>query len=232
MPPLDVHRTEVADIVAVAQADLVERWRELPLDDRQRLSLALTREIDELVQTYGRMVAGAAADWYLELRRSEVPGRYVPVVRTPVTSAQVASNAGWASAPILRRGGTELALSRAGGALQRLVVAADRETLIANVDRDPRAARWYRGASANCCAFCAMTASRGATYRSEASADFQAHNHCRCFPVPVFTRHQVPDYYERFDYEYRAAVAAVNQLGERRTAKAILREMRRISGRH
>jgi hypothetical protein len=41
------------------------------------------------------------------------------------------------------------------------------------------------------CAFCAMLESRGAIYKTERTAAFQAHNHCACVPVPVFTKEDI-----------------------------------------
>lgn len=234
MPQLAEHREEIADIVAIAQVDLVERWPEMVnLYDREAIRDALVESLTEMSQVYGRMAAGAAADWYLRVRRENVAGRYTPLLQTPLSREQVLSNAGWATAPLARRGGPDLSLSlsRAGGVLQRLVATADRETVIGNVRRDPKATGWYRGASATCCSFCAMTAGRGAVYRSESTASFRAHNHCRCFAAPAFGRPELPDYYDRFGDEYRAAVSKVNELGEPRSAKNILREMRVLSGR-
>ena len=93
--------------------------------------------------------------------------------------------------------------------------AADREALrggrelIAQASReDRRVIGWARVTDGNPCAFCAMLASRGSTYRSEASAFFagmrgatevprdpdalaelnQYHNGCHCQAVPIYTR--------------------------------------------
>ncbi|MEU7636555.1 hypothetical protein AB0C11_10740 [Streptomyces sp. NPDC039016] len=117
--------------------------------------------------------------------------------------------------------------------------AADREALRAGrdlIDRasnpDRRAIGWARVTDGNPCAFCAMLASRGAIYSSQAtaagggrrkprgSADGRAranrrppvsredltryHNGCHCQTVPVFSRNDfmTPDA-RRFDREWR-----------------------------
>jgi hypothetical protein len=77
---------------------------------------------------------------------------------------------------------------RMSGAASRLILNGARQAVLQSVDTDAKAVGWMRVTASDPCAFCAMLASRGASYRSEASAGFKAHNHCRCSAQPVFSR--------------------------------------------
>jgi len=73
------------------------------------------------------------------------------------------------------------------GAAQRLITNGARQAVLRAVGADDKAVAWMRVTAANPCAFCAMLASRGASYRTQQSAGFKAHNHCRCTAMPVFS---------------------------------------------
>jgi len=232
---VEAHRQEVADVVAVAQADLVESWPTLPLDDAKASKARASSLLTELLQTYGPMAAGAGADWYGEARaEAGTRGSYSPRLDVPVILKQIDTNVGWALSPLYGDAEPDLALSRMAGVTQRLTANADRATILTNVRRDPAGVRWYRGTSAKCCAFCAMVASRGAVYRSEQTADFKAHNSCHCFPVVLFPgdAHELPSYYKDFRDEYETAAEKVAADGGKRTQSAVLREWRQQTGRH
>jgi hypothetical protein len=71
------------------------------------------------------------------------------------------------------------------GTVGRLTLNGGRDTLIQSVRADPKARGYQRVTSGNACDFCSMLADRGAVY-GEASADFEAHDHCSCSAEPVF----------------------------------------------
>ena len=77
------------------------------------------------------------------------------------------------------------------GAAQRLISNGARQAVLQSVDADAKAVGWMRVTSGNPCAFCAMLASRGAVYRSEDSAGFEAHSACCCVAAPVFSHADV-----------------------------------------
>lgn len=234
---LDAHRAEVSDVVALAQAALVESWGDLPTEDALATRAALTGTVTELVRDFGTLAAGVGADFYVEARHEDgVPGRAAPRMVVPLSTEQIAAGVGWSIQPLFGRADETLALSRTSGVLQRLTVNADRATIFESAQRDTVDVRWYRGTSANACSFCALVASRavsGIFYRSEQTADFDSHNNCRCFPVPLFgsTKPDLPDYYEGFRDEYVAAGEAVQESGGSMRLKPVLREMRKQTGR-
>lgn len=230
---IETHRAELSDITTLAIADLTAEWQSLPLGDApatKRLAEGLALE---LVDYYGTMSAGAGADWYEEAREAaRMRGTFTarPVVR--VNPAQVAGAVGWAAGPLFGDADPAKSLARLSGSLQRFVVNADRATILDNTRRDVDV-RWYRSASANACAFCALSAGRGAVYRSQATAAFKAHDNCRCIPAPLFpTEGGDPTEQQReFSAEYGAARDAVLAEGDEPTTKAILAKMRALTGR-
>lgn len=192
---------------------------------------------EDLVAGYGTLAAGAGADFYREARvESGVRGRFTPALDVPLIPEQIATAAGWAVGPLFGEIDGDRALARASGVIQRLTVNAERQTIIGGANDDPEDVRWYRGTSANACSFCAVIASRAVNriwYRSQETADFESHNSCRCFPVPVFGSElpDLPDYYQGFYDEYLSAAQPVyDELGATRL-RPVLSEMRRQTGR-
>lgn len=79
----------------------------------------------------------------------------------------------------------QTALVRTSGTVGTLVMEGGRETLLRSTERDPAAPGWARVSSSECCAFCAMLASRGAVFGEDSGA-FEAHDHCACSLEPAY----------------------------------------------
>lgn len=77
------------------------------------------------------------------------------------------------------------AFTQSSGAAVRLILDAGRDTVRNSVLADPQAAGWQRVTSGGC-DFCQMLADRGEVY-TEATADFESHDHCACSAEPVYT---------------------------------------------
>jgi hypothetical protein len=84
----------------------------------------------------------------------------------------------------------DIAAVRLSGAASRLAIQGARQAVLAAVQADPAAMAWARGLGPRPCYFCAMLASRGPVFKSEASAGFEAHNHCMCYAIPCFSAGQ------------------------------------------
>ena len=81
---------------------------------------------------------------------------------------------------------------RIGGAAAYLALEGARTLVTDAVREDPEALAWMRETtSGHPCAFCAMLASRGAVYKNEKTAGFEAHDHCACVAVPVWTQYAI-----------------------------------------
>jgi hypothetical protein len=140
--------------------------------------------------------AALAGRYYELFRRAEgVPGA-APGFRVGRLPQQVVASElrGAALSGIInaRRGGMSLVgaknngLIRVAGAFTKLVLAGGRMTIIGNVNRDRQALGWQRVTSGDPCAFCRSLAGRGAVYKTEKSASFDAHDHCACSTEPLY----------------------------------------------
>lgn len=139
--------------------------------------------------------AAAAANYYGLFRRVEGIGAVaVPRAARPSLETFAGELRGAALKGIIdaRKAGMSLlgagqqGLVRVSGALTKLVLAGGRMTITGAVDRDRQALGWARATSGDPCTFCRMLASRGPVYKSEKSADFEAHDHDACMPEPVY----------------------------------------------
>jgi hypothetical protein len=78
-------------------------------------------------------------------------------------------------------------------AAAQLVLDQGRDTIIENALRDPKAKGWVRVTEPGACSFCLMLAIRGGMgvlYKAENTADFKAHDNCRCHAEPVFNAYE------------------------------------------
>ncbi|GGV45657.1 hypothetical protein [Streptomyces spectabilis] len=167
-----------------------------------------------LVARYSEVAATLAADFYDgEREAAGMPGPFtVPLADGP-PDEQTSNSLRWATKdlwpraegeatvaqlePLDRR--LEAAMSKADGAVERLVLNAGRETVQDAVRQDRGAVAYARAAALSCCSFCALMSSRGAIYKDRGAVGEDAneqfigndsvikyHNFCRCQPIPVF----------------------------------------------
>lgn len=186
------HRREVSLVAGVvarqvraaaarADVDDIDAWW-----DREAASL-------ERAVTRGHDATAALGSRYLR-RHAAVEGIQLEPVRAAANPQQIATSL-HVTGPVaykthVRDSGNDLAslrtmTTRLTGAAQRLTLAGDRSTLMATITSSTRIAGYRRVTAGNACAFCAMLASRGAVY-SKRTADFAAHDHCRCTPEPLY----------------------------------------------
>lgn len=227
-------RDTTEDAVLLAQVDASQALRSIDLDalerDRPRVELV----VGDVIYGYGYGLSAIAADWYADARyESPATGRYVPTMHTGLTDQELAALVGWSIGPLFdaEHPDLQLAIARLEGGVQKQVANSARLTITENTERDPVRPSYYRGASANCCAFCAMLTTR--VYTRQASADFDAHDHDRCFPVPIWPGEDagLPAYYGDFQQEYDDAAAAAREAGEAVIARNVLRRIRQATGR-
>jgi hypothetical protein len=167
-----------------------------------------------LVGQYAEVSAALAADFYDGQRAdADVPGGFTAQLADPPPDEQVDASMRWATKDVWNRDADvatpaqlepldvrmEAAFVKADGAVERLVLNAGRDTVLQAVRQDPQAIAWARGAALGCCSFCALMASRGATYHTSGTAGRDAnerfegdtgeakfHNWCRCVVIPVY----------------------------------------------
>jgi hypothetical protein len=205
-----------------AQAGLTTLlWRDLRgvrrLINPNRLQATVPTWIEAVlavIARYSDVSATLAADFYdAERDASGVPGTFtVPLADRPPDD-QVTASLRWATKDLWPRNEAdatlaqlepldarlEAAMSKADGAVDRLVLNAGRNTVTDAVRQDAGAIAYARAAALGCCSFCALMASRGATYKDRGTVGEDAnerfigddsvikyHNYCRCQPIPVF----------------------------------------------
>jgi hypothetical protein len=179
----------------IAQLRLV--WGLLDPDELDETFQRWLRVAVPVVQTNRAASARLAAAYLAAFRRAELGSlEGLPVVMAaPVDVKAVTTSllvtGPWSVKKAMTRGvdlarAVDIAEARSAAAAMRHVLDGGRDTTLGTVAADRQALGWARVASANACAFCAMTASRGPDYGSEASAGFEAHDGCQCGAEPVY----------------------------------------------
>lgn len=137
--------------------------------------------LPDLVSEYGLMGATLAADWYdSERDRLGVAGRFQAVV-AELKDAGAEALIGWALSQATDLPAFESLIL---GGTQRRIANYVRETVTTSSTADPKARGWQRVGGGGC-DWCQMLVGRGAVY-TEATADFEAHDGCRCTAAPVW----------------------------------------------
>ena len=199
---------------------LLAAWSLVDLHNLSGTLPTYQKTIAGLVLKFGRMSAVVAANFYRDERTAAgVAGRFLPKPATPAGLDQVNTAVSWAtkglwSPPKASAAATDASQAVSGpslelpghvknaqtlvkGVAQKMVVDTGRNTLIEAIQADTKARGWAREARPGACHFCALLSTRGAVYRSEETASFEAHDHCHCVPVPVFSAHYEPPAYVR-----------------------------------
>lgn len=192
----ETHRKAQIRLATLTAATMRDLWRLLDPADLDATTPGWLDATTRLVAAQHATSATLARRYYDRYRAAEIgasvagrlpdPGVNLAAVRTSLT----------VTGPVnLRRSivrgrtvdtASRYALNAAIGAATRHVTAGSRDTLTAAVAADRRALGWARATSGNPCAFCAMLAGRGPTFRTEAAGAFEAHDGCNCTPEPVF----------------------------------------------
>ena len=152
--------------------------------------------VPALADQYADMAAVAAADWYDQVRSTQVDGQLSdgfhaqpdPGVNVEALQRRIR----WKAGVLWEREDTPAdsagMLTWLHQSLEGQVRNASRRTVRTNTRRDPSGPRYARvPGGATPCAFCIMLASRGYAYASEDTADFGNRFHdgnCRCQIVP------------------------------------------------
>jgi hypothetical protein len=106
--------------------------------------------------------------------------------------------------------------SIASGTTEAAGLAAGRDAISGAIRQDKKIIAVARGTSGDPCAFCAMLASRGFVYKSEATAKVggdiaeieKVHIHCKCFPIVRFIREsELPELNRYFQAKWKEETA-------------------------
>jgi hypothetical protein len=210
----DQHRRAQLQLRARALRDFTRLWPIWKATDPATFALLVTAALP-LVRTYNGLSATLATSYYQALRDAEqILGTATPTLAGSVSEAQLTASLYAVGKTAERQAvlagaspdqAIEAALTRMSGSLSRLVLQGGRDTLLASVEADKEAVGWARVTDGEPCAFCLTLASRGAVYKSEQTADFQAHDHCGCAAMPLWDGTPLPAQTARWREVYNAA---------------------------
>jgi hypothetical protein len=178
---------------------LARAWGLIDLNNLNGTLPEYQHTVAGLVRKFGQSSGVLAADFYRTQRAAVgVAGKFTPTPADPAGLQQVRTSLSWATRGLWTPAPDLPAVKTlTNGAAQKMVVDTGRNTLIQAIEEDRKARGWAREPRPTCCYFCAMLATRGAVYRSEQTASFEAHDHDRCVPVPLFADHYEPPAYVR-----------------------------------
>lgn len=248
----DAYRRQQALIAATLSRDLVRLLRTLFNPANPGPSWQATRSaVTSLIVAQRLRSAELGIAFYRSERRAAGRGGgFTPRLPDPLPDQQIlrtidATGIGTFQRS-LRAGATpEQAVDRAAvtlsGAASRLALDGGRSVVDTAVQDDDEAIGWLRVTDSDPCSWCAMLASRGAVYHSEATAggrtnsrfvgggSFKFHDHDGCVAVPVFD-HDDPrlehadDLYEQWlretaGHSGQAAINAWRRYWETRDSK-------------
>lgn len=138
--------------------------------------------------------AGLASLYYRQFVEAEgIASRVIPLPAPPLDPNRIRTSlyaTGFAGTDRALRAGKPIEAAKANGfvavsgAGSRLALEGGRKTITGTIGVDGAVAGYRRVTSGKACDFCTMLAGRGAVY-GEASADFDAHDHCSCTAEPV-----------------------------------------------
>lgn len=199
-------RAQQTVLMTAMTAALVKAWPLYVPGDSRSVDRWIAA-VYALVNRFGRASSSSAATFYERARADATLGRYRAVVAPAVPEQAVQSAMRWALT--LTPSAVELA---ADGAATKLALDAGRVTLISNITADKKATAWVRVARPGACSFCRLLAIRGPVYRSETTAGFEAHDHCRCFPSPIFAgqKYQAPANVLEWRRQYEESTAGLS----------------------
>lgn len=174
-------RDGVSGLVDYAERDLAAMWREV--STAAEAETALRDILPGLIDTYGAAAAAIAANWYDDLRGKLGVGGSFYAIQADIPDSGSQALIGWAATKASDVGSLqELIL----GGMQRRIANFSRQTVMGSSIADPGSTGWQRVGVGECkTGFCDMLIARGAVY-SETTADFAAHDHCKCSAVPAF----------------------------------------------
>lgn len=232
------HQQAQTRLRAQALRDYVRLWPIWHIGDDPSFASLVTATLP-LIRVYHRLSATLAGAYYQTFRGAEdaagqATPRLAPAIAEAHITASLYATGQVATDRALRAGrppeeARKAALVRTSGAVTRHVLQGGRDTLLESIAADPQSLGWARVTDAAPCAFCALLAGRGPVYKTEHTAEFQAHDHCACLVEPVYPGAAWPGRAREFRKMYDQAVREAGTAGEldRGTSNDLLNAFRR-----
>jgi len=209
-----------ARLAAQTVGQALAAWGVLDPDDLAGSTARWLTVLLPLLSAQQRASVTLAANYLTTFRRLELGANvppFTPVLAADLNRAAVTTSLIVTGPVTVRRAlarqvdvskALDLGKAMSARAASRHVLNGGRDTILGTVAADPRALGWARSASGRACAFCAMLASRGAVYKGEDTADFEAHDGCNCSTEAVYRSDAaLPAGSQRYAEQYRQAKA-------------------------
>lgn len=189
------HRDALRQLRASYLRDLLRVWNMFDAGSIETFRQEFLPLAVQLTRTHHQDAATLAMRYYRSFRAAEqIPGEPAaveapqlprPRIETAFSATALPGYFRALQAGKSPRQAKQDAYVRASGAGERLVRRGSVDTITASMRADNSALGWQRITDDDPCYFCAMLASRGGVY-SEATVDFQAHDHDQCSAEPVY----------------------------------------------
>jgi hypothetical protein len=185
-------------VVQLAETELNRLWSSADNLSSREFSTYVAEAYPLVVDPYIDMSATLAATWF---EQSDPGSSYRAVVAPPPPVEKLQRNAQWALSATGDQGRIDLS-----GSLNRAVFDGARNTTMINVERTK--SRWAVHARAAACTWCRMMATRGAVYKSSATALAACHDNGHCVAMEDRTgTYEPPSYMEMWQDQYLKARA-------------------------
>lgn len=195
-PEVQSHYLTQLGLTTALFAALRRLWPTLEPDRLQKTYPTFVRGAAAVTGRYSQAAVSLNADFYDAMREQAGLGsRFsVPVIE-PLAGPQIEAYLKKATADFLAEAEVETAKivesiqREADATMQKVVMDAGRNELIAAIEGDREAHGWARVTKPGACAFCLMLATRGPVYLAKQTASFEAHKSCHCTVQPLFGNH-------------------------------------------
>lgn len=171
-------REEVTSAITLGYRDITQILEQLAGESSDVVRQVLKEYFPSIMDQYSYATGQIAAQFYEQERSlAGITAPFVAPSISLVDSGQVDSLLNWSLVPVkgfetgaIPSSMLTLATSRLAGGLSRLAMGNYAQTMADFASSDTAHVTYQRMPQAGCCAFCAMLATRGAVYESEAAA--------------------------------------------------------------
>lgn len=181
------HRILQRRLAALTVAQMRQLWRLLDPENLPASSEDWLTATVAMIERNHAASAALSARYFVQFRQTEVRDGAFQLPPAPILNREQATTSLTVTG-ISRVAEGKAAVDTAAAAAVRLALNGGRGMLVDAVEADPVALGWIRVTDGDPCAFCALLASRGPTFKSRGSAGFQAHDSCACTAEPVYDR--------------------------------------------
>lgn len=235
------HRKAQLAIAARAERQARALWPRLQVSDLDRSTPAWLGANVAVTRNFFEESSTVAAAYVSDYRQAELGTRSGKIVAPEFDTAEMRETlllAGPVRVKLLIKGrqspdtASSGAVSKFAGIARRQVLSGGRMLIDLTTHADTRAIGWRRVTDGNPCAFCALLASRGPSYGSQATASriggsgLRYHGHCGCTAEIVYGAWQPSEAEQRYIDEYEKAAQEANDAGQPRTQETVLHRMR------